>query len=49
MGEWPRKKTGQPQNPQPAKGDCDSCKGFGCKYILNKWIRCDSCNGSGRK
>ena len=49
MGKWPRPGTGQPQRPEPAKGDCDSCKGFGGKYILKNWIRCESCGGSGKK
>lgn len=49
MGKWPRPGTGQPQNPQPAKSDCNDCKGFGGKYILKNWIKCSTCGGSGKR
>lgn len=49
VGKWPRPGTGQPQNPQPAKSDCNDCKGFGGKYILKNWIKCSTCGGSGKR
>jgi DnaJ-class molecular chaperone len=49
MGKWPRPGTGQPPNPRPAKSNCDDCQGYGGKYILKNWIKCETCKGSGKK